>query len=201
MKRVAVLLCEGVELLEAAAFCDVLGWAGTYGRQRISLTTVGLTRRVRGAFGVHLHAAARLAEVDAGDFDALAVPGGFETWGFYRQAYAAPVLAFIRAFHAQKKPIASICVGALPLARSGILHGRTATTYHLGRGAPRRKQLAAMGVDVLDQPVVRDGHIITSTSPATATEVAFLLLERLTDKKQARHIRHLMGFRSFAEGK
>jgi 4-methyl-5(b-hydroxyethyl)-thiazole monophosphate biosynthesis len=41
---------------------------------------------------------------------------------------------------------------------------------------------------------VRDGNIITSTSSATAIEVALSLLAELTGKENADHIRHLMGF-------
>jgi 4-methyl-5(b-hydroxyethyl)-thiazole monophosphate biosynthesis len=132
-------------------------------------------------------------DVDAGLFDALAVPGGFEEHGFYDEAYSDRVGELIRAFNAQDKAIASICVGALPLAHSGVLEGRRATTYHLGDGR-RRRQLADFGVDVSDQPIVRDGNVVTSTSPATAIDVALLLLEALTDAENAHAIRLSMGF-------
>ena len=134
-----------------------------------------------------------LHEVKADDFDALAIPGGFETYGFYEEAYSEPVAQLIRQFDAATKPIASICVGALPLAGSGVLAGRNATTYHLRDGL-RRRQLAEFGVNVIDQPVVCDRTITTSTSPATAVAVAFRLLSQLTGEDNANHIRCLMGF-------
>ena len=59
-----------------------------------------------------------MAEVKADDFDTLAFPGGFETYGFYEQAYSEPVVNLIRRFDELMKPIASICVGALPLAEN-----------------------------------------------------------------------------------
>jgi 4-methyl-5(b-hydroxyethyl)-thiazole monophosphate biosynthesis len=123
------------------------------------------------------------------------IPGipGFEAYGFYEEAYSVPVSDLICAFDASDKPIASICVGALPLAKSGILKGRQATTYHLREGL-RRKQLASFGVNVVDEPIVFDGNVITSTSPATAMEVAFDLLTRLTGKENSDHIRKSMGF-------
>jgi protein deglycase len=92
-----------------------------------------------------------------------------------------------------EKPIASICTGALPLAKSGILKGRKATTYHLREGL-RRKQLAGFGSDVMDEPIVRDRNVITSTSPATAMDVAFDLLAGITSQANADQIRRMMGF-------
>ena len=194
MKRVLLLLCEGVEIYEAASFYDVLGWSGTYGSEKVEVETVGLQKEVQGAFGIKLIPDALLSEVKADDFDALAFPGGFETYGFYEQAYCEPVVNLIRRFDELKKPIASICVGALPLANSGILKGRSATTYHLREGL-RRKQLAGFGVNVVDRPIVYDENVITSTSPATAMEVAFGLLAKLIGDENADRIRHMMGFK------
>jgi 4-methyl-5(b-hydroxyethyl)-thiazole monophosphate biosynthesis len=195
MKKVALLLCRGVELYEAAAFYDVLGWSRAYGRDAVEVVTVGLQSPVRGAFGITIVPDALLPAIDAKDFDALAVPGGFETYGYYDDAYTAPVANLVRRFDLLGKPIASICVGALPLANSGILAGRHATTYSLRAGL-RRQQLAEFGVNVVDRRVVRDGTVTTSTSPATAMDVAFGLLAELTGEENAGQIRFLMGFTS-----
>ncbi len=192
-KKVLLLLCQGVEIYEASAFYDVLGWSGAYSEKKVEVVTVGLQNPVRGTFGIRIIPDCLLAEVKADDFDALAIPGGFETYGFYEQAYSQPVTNLIRRFDEFKKPIAAICVGALPVANSGILKGRQATTYHLRDGV-RRKQLAAFGVNVVDKPIVYDGNVITSTSPATAMGVAFGLLAMLTDDENAARIQKLMGF-------
>lgn len=194
MKQVLLLLCKGVEIYEAAAFYDALGWSGAYGTEAVKVVTVGLQAEVQGTFGIKIIPDKRLPDVDVEEFDALAMPGGFETYGYYEEAYSEPVANLIRRFEKLGKPIASICVGALPLANSGILKGRQATTYHL-RGGVRRKQLAGFGVKVLDEPIVWDGNVITSTSPATAMEVAFELLAKITSAGNSRHIRELMGFK------
>jgi len=200
MKRVLLLIPEGAELFETAAFFDVLGWASAEGSEPIQVVTVGLEPEVRSAFGLRITPDRLLADVDVDEFDALAVPGGFEEYGFYRQAYSNEVSDLVRAFDGQGKPIASICVGALPLAHSGVLDGRRATTYHLSNGY-RRRQLARFNVEVVDESVVRDRNIVTSTSPATAVEVALILVEALTDRDNAVKIRHLMGFEITAEEK
>jgi 4-methyl-5(b-hydroxyethyl)-thiazole monophosphate biosynthesis len=193
VKRVLLLLADGVELFEAAAFTDVLGWADTFGSERIECVCAGLHPRLRCTFGPDLIPDVQLDQVRVEDFDALATPGGFETAGFYEDVYAEPFLDIIRAFDRVGKPIAAVCVGALPLARSGVLAGRRATTYKL-LGGKRRLQLAEMGAEVIDAPLVRDGHVITSTGPSTAAAVALALVEALTSPENTDKIRELMGF-------
>jgi 4-methyl-5(b-hydroxyethyl)-thiazole monophosphate biosynthesis len=195
MKRVLLLIPHGAEVYETAAFVDVLGWASLEGCERIEVVTAGLQPEVTCTFGLRLLPDALIGELRLDDFDALAIPGGFEEFGFYEEAFSATVGEVIRNFDRRSKPIASVCVGALPVAHSGALTGRCATTYHLGDGR-RRRQLAAYGVDVLDQPIVRDGHILTSTAPSTAVDVALELVEILTDRANSEHIRALMGFAS-----
>jgi len=192
-KKVLLLLCEGTEIFEAAAFYDVLGWSGAVGSESVQVVTVGLRSPVRCTFGLKVIPDVYLPEVDIEQFDALAIPGGFEEFGFYDDAYSDPVTRLIQSFGELNKPVASICVGALPVAQAGLLTGRQGTTYHLMEGR-RRKQLAEFGVQVIDAPLVREGNIITSTSPATAIEVALYLLAELTGKENADHIRHMMGF-------
>jgi protein deglycase len=64
-----------------------------------------------------------------GSFDALAIPGGFEVYGFYNDAYDDKFLDLIRGFQANNKFFASICAGALPLGKSGVLKDRKDKTY------------------------------------------------------------------------
>lgn len=115
MKRVLLLLCKGVEIYEAAAFYDVLGWSREYGTEGVEVVMVGLQNEVRGTFGIKVIPDQLLSEIKADDFDALAIPGGFENYGYYEEAYSNPVADLIRRFSDMEKPIASICVGALHL--------------------------------------------------------------------------------------
>jgi protein deglycase len=134
-----------------------------------------------------------LTRASSDGFDALAIPGGFEEAGFYEDAYHPLFLDLIRAFDAAAKPIAAICVGALPLARAGVLAGRRATTYHL-LGGGRRQQLGDMGAVVVDAGLVVDGHLVTSTGPSTSIDVALTLLGMLTSAEAAARTRALMAF-------
>jgi protein deglycase len=188
-----VLLARGFEILEFSAFIDVLGWArNDYGFD-VPVVTCGFQKQVLSTFGIPVTVDKTIAEIDVADYAALAIPGGFKEFGFYEEAYDERFLNVIREFDAQGKIIASICVGALPLGKSGVLKNRRATTYHL-RDGYRQKQLKEFGVDVVNEPMVVDGHIITSYCPETAPGVAFKLLEMLTSKEQMEVVKTAMGF-------
>lgn len=202
--KVLLLALSGFELLEFSAFADVLGWAKLEGGLDIEYETAGFSREVRSTFGVPITVDRVLWRRGAGvcspisvcaeDYDALAIPGGFEEYGYYEEAYRQDTAGLIRAFHKAGKPIASICVGALVLAHSGILEGRKATTYALS-GGHRQKQLAEFGAEVqADEQIVVDGNLITSCGPSTASGVAFRLLEMLTDRESTGRVRTLMGY-------
>jgi len=194
MKKVCLLLANGFEAVEASVFTDVIGWNKLEGDGTTELVTVGLHDQLQCTFNFTVIPEMHVSEIDVDSFDALAIPGGFEEAGFYEDAYSEPFLAIIREFERKGKIIASICVGALPVGKSGILEGREATTYNLGEGR-RQKQLAEFGVKLVpDQPIVVDGNIITSYNPSTAFDVAFKLLEMLTSKENGDEVKRLMGF-------
>ena len=193
MKKVLILLANGFELYEASAFIDVLGWAMAFGSEPIEVVTAGFSKQLHCTFGFDVIPDSLISQVDLDSFDALAIPGGFEKAGVYQDAFSLKFLEVINYFEEAGKIISSICVGALPVAKSGVLQGRNATTYHLLEGR-RRKELGSFGAIVQDSPIVRDKNITTSSSPATAINVALDLLERLTSRENADHIQELMGF-------
>jgi len=193
MKKVLLLLANGFETFEASVFIDVIGWNRVDGDTSTQLYTCGVTKEVSTTFDQKMIVNYTVSEINVDDFAALAIPGGFEEYGFYEDGHSEPFLNVIREFDRQKKPIASICVAALILGKSGVLQGRTATTYNMNDGI-RQKQLANYGVQVLNQPIVIDGNIITSWNPSTAMGVAFALLEELTDATNCKHIQRIMGF-------
>ena len=121
----------------------------------------------------------------------MVVPGGFKNYGYYEDAYNIEFLKLIREFRFKNKIITSVCVGALPLAKSGVLKNKNATTYNQ---AEYRQKLKNNGVIVLNEELVMDDNLITSNGPSTAIEVAFVLLEILTSKENTLHVRKLMGF-------
>ncbi|PKA23013.1 DJ-1 family protein [Leptospira meyeri] len=193
MKKVLLLLAKGFESFEASVFIDVIGWNLVDGDNSTKLYTCAFKKEVESSFGVKLNVDYQINEVNINEFDALAIPGGFEEYGFYEEAYHPEFLELVRDFDKQEKIIASICVGALPIAKSGVLNQRMATTYN-HKDCIRQNQLAELGAIVQNSPIVIDKNIITSWSPATAIGVTLLLLKMLTSEENVNYIKEIMGF-------
>ncbi len=191
--RILVFLAKGFEMIESSAFIDVMGWAKTDFNYNIDVITCGLNHKVISSFNVPVLADKVIDEISADEYDALAIPGGFEEFGFYEEAYNEKFLELIRQFDLQNKWIATICVGALPVGKSGVLNGRKATTYHLN-GAARQKTLQQFGAIIENSPIVTDNNIITSYCPRTSYGVALLLLEKLTSYEEMIPVKNAMGF-------
>ncbi len=192
--KILVFCNKGFETMEFAPFIDVFGWAKNEFQYDVEVVTCGFSKTVVSTFGIPVIMDRTIEEIDPKEYDALAIPGGFEEFGFYEEAFKQQFLDLIVEFNKSGKYIASICVGALPIGKSGVLAGRNATTYHLSNGN-RQKQLSAFGVNVIpDQRIVQDKNIITSFCPETAADVAFTLLAGLFGKEKADAVSEAMGY-------
>ena len=192
--KVLLLCLKAFETMEFSVFVDIMGWARDEENIDIEVVTCGFQKTVTSTFGVSIIMDTQIEDIDVSDYDALAIPGGFQEYGFREEAFDEKTLELIRQFHSQNKPIASICVAAFALAESGILKGKKATTYHLLNGE-RLKELSLYdGIIVVNEAIVTDGNIITSYNPQTASGVAFKLLEILTNKSITNSIKKMMGF-------
>lgn len=192
--KVLLLCLKAFETMEFSVFVDIMGWARDEEKVNVEVVTCGFNKTVVSTFGVPIIMDTLIDDVDVNDYDALAIPGGFQEYGFREEAFDIKTLDLIKKFNSQNKPIASICVAAFALAKSGILNGRKATTYHLLNGA-RQKELASYeNIIVINEPIVIDGNIITSSNPQTASGVAFKLLEMLSSKEKVNSIKRMMGF-------
>lgn len=191
--KVLVFCAKGFETMEFSVFIDVFGWARNDFECPVYVDTCGFNKQVTSTFNVPIIVDKTIDEISADDYDALAIPGGFEEFGFYEEAYDEKFLNLVRNFDEQNKPIAAVCVGALPLGKSGVLKNRKATTYHLNNGH-RQKQLAEFGVNIVNERVVTDNNIITSYCPETAPDVAFELLRKLVGSEKMLIVKRAMGY-------
>jgi len=97
-------------------------------------------------------------EVEAANFDAVIVPGGYAPDLLRR--YEA-VLKLVREAHQQGKVTAAICHAAWVLISAGILKGRQVTCV-----SAIKDDVTNAGATYVDQEVMQDGNIITSRMPA-----------------------------------
>lgn len=194
MKHILLLLANGFEIYEASVFIDVMGWNLLEGDKSTKLKTASFQKEVTSTFNQKISVDITIDQIEINDYDALAIPGGFEEFGFYKDAFSPAFANIIKSFHNEGKTIASICTGGICVANSGILENQPGTTYNMNN--TRLEELKGLGVKLLDQPIVQTNNIITSQNPATAIDVAFLLLEKLTSKENTNAVKRLMGFKA-----
>ena len=99
-----------------------------------------------------------IEEARAEDYDALLLPGGVGNPDRLRSDAAA--VALIRAFDAAAKPIGAICHAPWLLVEADVLRGRRATSW-----PSIRTDVRNAGAEVIDEPAVTDGHLVTSRNP------------------------------------
>lgn len=192
--KVLVLCLKAFEMMEVSPFIDVFGWARDDFACDIEIVTCGYQQDVTSTFGISMKVDILIDDVKLDEYAALAIPGGFSEYGFYDEAYHEKTLQLIRAFDQVQKPIASVCVAAFPLAKSGVLTGKKATTYHLRGGYKREELTKSYGVELGNEWLVVDGTIITSSCPKTGPDVAFQLLKMLTSEDKMQQVQEAMGY-------
>jgi protease I len=113
-------------------------------------------------------------EAKAEEFDALILPGGVRNPDQLR--LHGNVIALIRMFAEQGKPIAAICHGPWLLVEADLLRDRQATSW-----PSIRTDLRNAGATVVDEAAVTDGNIVTSRNPDDVeafTEALIALIEQ-----------------------
>lgn len=97
-------------------------------------------------------------DVDTANFDALILPGGVRNPDQLRMH--PNVIALIRRFADENKPIGAICHGPWLLVEADLVRGKTVTSW-----PSIRTDLRNAGGNVVDQPAVTDGKLVTSRNP------------------------------------
>ncbi|NNF57056.1 MAG: glutamine amidotransferase [Rhodothermaceae bacterium] len=129
-----------------------------------------------------LTVAAHYSFADAPPADILVIPSA--EGSMTTDLEDEPFIGWLREAVDRAEWVVTVCDGAFPLAATGALDGRVATTFPSDRAA-----LAAQfsAVDVRDDVrLVVDGKFITSVGGGMSYEPAFYLVERLYGLEHAR---------------
>jgi protease I len=122
-----------------------------------------------------------LDQANPHDFDAVLLPGGALNADFLRVQPKAQ--AFVRQFQQDGKPFAVICHAPWVLVSTGLVKGRTLTSYHTIQDDIRNA-----GGTWVDREVVREGNWVTSRQPsdipAFNREMLALFAEHQTRARQ-----------------
>ena len=122
-------------------------------------------------------------EANADDFDGLILPGGVRNPDALR--LHGNVIALIKAFDEQGKPIGAICHGPWLLVEADLLRGRTATSW-----PSIRTDLRNAGATVVDQAAVTDGNVVTSRKPDDVEPFTDALIDLIEEMPEVEEIRH-----------
>ena len=117
-------------------------------------------------------------EVDASQVDAIVIPGGFAPENLRR---TPAIVNLVRKVHDQGSLVAAICHAGWMLASAGLAKDRNVTCV-----AIIKDDVINAGGKYVDQPVVRDGNLITSRLPGDLPVFCKAIVEYLEENPSKR---------------
>lgn len=181
MKRVCVFLADGFEEVEALTVADILRRAGI----RVETVSVNGNDMVQGAHWITVKADTVFEETNFDKVDMLVLPGGMP--GTTNLQKHKGLNNLLRTYDKEEKWIAAICAAPSILGEMGMLNGRKACCY------PSFEEKLT-GAQVMEEPAVTDGHIITGRGMGTAIPFALRLAEVLAGTEKAKKIKESILF-------
>ena len=171
MPVVLVPIAQGCEELETVTIIDILR------RGEVEVVVAGLNAEpVTASRGVRLIPDATLDEALQREYDMVALPGGAK--GAENLANDPRITNVLKQMADKGKYTVAICAGPTVLAKAGLLAGKKATSY-----PAMLDQLEAANAQCVEDPVVQDGHVITSRGPGTAMDFALTLVDVLQGRE------------------
>ena len=156
-RKIAILATNGVEQVELTEPQKALKAAGA--------TVTVISQKPGQIQGMNhdekadqLPVDATLADVKPDAFDGLVLPGGVANPDYLRVDKQA--VAFVKAFATAGKPIAAICHGPWTLIEADAVRGKRMTSW-----PSLQTDLKNAGATWTDEPMVRDGNLVTSRKP------------------------------------
>lgn len=154
-KRVAILAEEGFEDAELIEPLRAMKDTGA----RVTIVGSGSKGSYTGKRGnATVKVDANADSVQADDFDIIIIPGGYAP---DRMRLYQPMIDLVRKAHDAGKVVAAVCHGPQLLISADIVRGRCVTSW-----PSVAVDLRNAGAVWVDEPVVKDGNIITSRKPA-----------------------------------
>lgn len=167
MIKVAVILANGFEELEALSPVDVLR------RANAQVDTISILEKiVTSSHGVGVVADKVVGEVCLDDYDVIILPGGMP--GAKNISENSTVVGAVKKALKENRLVCAICASpAVALASHGLLEGYTATCY------PAPDFINAIGDKYVNQNVCTSNNLITANGPKSAFEFALAICEYL----------------------
>ncbi len=174
-KRVAILVFNGVEIIDSAGPYEVFGAAG------FDVYTVAETKDpIVTAMG--LTVVPKYSFADAPQPDVLVVPGG----SVRTARNSAPTLKWVTDTTARAQQTMSVCNGAFILASAGLLDGLSATTTY--SNLDRLKAEFPKTRVVWNQRFVDNGKIVTTGGLSAGIDGALHVVSKMFGKGIAQQV-------------
>ena len=188
-RNTAILIFDNVEVLDFAGPFEVFAVTDELAEKMLFRVftvaeTPGTIRTNNGLKIVpeHTFESAPVPEI-------LIVPGGFGTRALLNKP---SVLEWIRVRAKRAEIVASVCTGALVLAKAGLLDGQPATTHYLRHDLLR--ELAPTATVHEDKRFLDNGHVATSAGISAGIDLSLHLVARLQGvavaEETARHMEY-----------
>ena len=177
-KRIAFVATDGVEQVELTESWKAVEQAGG------QLELVSIESGEIQGFN-HLDKADKFSvdktasDADAGDYDALVLPGGVANPDRLRTE--EDVIGFITGFFEEGKPVAVICHGPWTLVEGDLVRGRTLTSW-----PSLKTDIRNAGGDWVDEEVVVDGGLVSSRKPDDLPAFCAKLVEEFAEGRHER---------------
>lgn len=172
-RKVAILSADGFEQVELTSPKEALEKAGATVHV-VSPRENKIKAWDKDKWGIEVPVDVHLDKANPEDYDALMLPGGVMNPDKLRMNNKA--VEFARHFLESGKPVAAICHGPQLLIETGMLEGRTMTSY-----PSLQTDLKNAGVDWVDKEVVVDNGLVTSRKPADLEAFNKKMLEEIRE--------------------
>jgi 4-methyl-5(b-hydroxyethyl)-thiazole monophosphate biosynthesis len=193
-KKILLFVPQGFEDMEVAAFTNILGWTRVLKEVKpVDVVITAFKKTIHSKHNLNIVADMLIDKVNARDYQALIIPGGHNDSG-YEEVYNSQIQELITNIYYDGGIIVAMCVGSLPVAKSGILKGKKATTYSASKRHDNLKTLKNHGAIPVNKRIVVSDRIITNRGPDTAIDVAFKLIEMLNGKEDMQKVKKAMMF-------
>lgn len=176
MKKVAVTLVEGFEIVEAMAPVDMLKRAGVH----VDVISVANTEFVKSAINIEIKVDKKLEEIDLESYDLVFLPGGPGTSNYYN---FPEFLNTIKIMYEAKKYVTSICAAPSVFAKLNILKNRNAISF-----PTFQHFLIEGGATLVDQNVVVSDNVITGRAAFAAIDFGLKLVEVIEGEEKRKEV-------------
>jgi protease I len=172
-KRIAFLATDGVEQVELTEPWRAVEQAGGE-PELISLESGEIQGFDHHDKGETFPVDRTLADADPGDYDGLVLPGGVINPDILRTDREA--MGFVKAFFDQGKPVGAICHGPWSLVETGVVKGRTVTSW-----PSLKTDVRNAGGTWVDEEIVVDRGLFTSRKPDDLPAFCAKLVEEMAE--------------------